>query len=155
MSGYHILRFEEIFEEKVTTRKGIVDYLEDGYVKFVYFKAGGERRTAFGTLKGGFIDRNFEYSDAPKDDKSRNSQKATDEMGYIKYYDLERHGFRMFKIDNNVYFKEFYRTLADLIEAYPKFRKEFSDYKRAKDELDTKPKGRMKKKNKGEEATEE
>lgn len=145
----------ELYEAKVNRRKDIVEYLEDGYVKFVYFKADGERRTAFGTLKRDFIDSNFEYSDAPDDDPSRNSQKATDEMGYIKYYDLEKHGFRMFKIDNNVYFKEFYQTLADLIEAYPRFGKEFSDYKRAKDELDTKPKGGAKKKNKDEEATEE
>lgn len=145
----------ELYEAKVNRRKDIVEYLEDGYVKFVYFKADGERRTAFGTLKRDFIDGNFEYSDAPDDDPSRNSQKATDEMGYIKYYDLVKHGFRMFRIDNNVYFKEFYQTLADLIEAYPKFRKEFSDYKRAKDELDTKPKGKVKKKNKGEDATED
>lgn len=135
MSGYHILSVEELFEEKITTRKSIVDYLEDGYVKFVYFKESGERRVAFGTLKDGFVDRNFEYSDAPKNDKSRNSQKATDKMGYIKYYDLIKHGFRMFKIDNNVYFKEFYETLDDLIEAYPKLARTLSRYRWAKDEV--------------------
>lgn len=131
---HYVMSARELFEAKVNSRKDIVEYLEDGYVKFVYFKADGERRTAFGTLKRDFIDNNFEYSDAPDNDPSRNSQKATDEMGYIKYYDLVKHGFRMFKIDNNVYFKEFYQTLADMVKAYPKLKNELSKYDIPSDE---------------------
>jgi hypothetical protein len=130
----HILTVRELYEEKIAKRKDIRELLEDGYVKFVYFKENNERRLAFGTLKQDFIDLNFEYSDAPSNDPVRNSEKATDEMGYIKYYDLVKHNWRMFKVSNDVYYKESFDTLSELMEAYPKLAPKLSKYKVPKSE---------------------
>lgn len=132
----HILSTQELYEEKISKKGDIIDYLENGYVRFVYFKENGDKRIAFGTLKKDFIDKNFEYSDAPKNDKSRNGEKAADKMGFIKYYDLVKHGWRMFKVSNKVFYKESFDTIDELEDAYPKLKGKLDRYKLPKSEAE-------------------
>ena len=131
---HKVLSSQELYEEKINKTSDILRRLKDGYVKFIYFKEDGDKRVAFGTLKDEFVDKNFEPSGVPEDDPSRNGEQAAEEMGFIKYFDLVKNGWRMFKVSNDVYFKEFYETLDDVEEAYPALKGKFRKYSVPKDE---------------------
>lgn len=82
-------------------RKEFQDKLRSGKVKFKYKKVDGKERTAIGTMDPKLMDLPEKKSQKEIDKaESANVKKRKLPADSVFYYDLEKKGFRSFKMDN-------------------------------------------------------
>lgn len=109
----YIEDYDMLFEKRILNRKEIIRELKNHYVKFIYYKKTGVKRTAYGTMKLSFIHRNYIFKGGNP------GVEAAKRMGYIVYFDLKRGTFRMFHMSRKVYLVKIYSRVKDIIAEKP------------------------------------
>ncbi len=71
------------------------DMMQDDIVHFMYSKASGEDRFAFGTRCPELIQK---YHGSPKEERTKSSEPTT-----FNYFDLQRRAWRSFRPENIIY----------------------------------------------------
>ena len=119
----HIKNCDELLlEKRILSKKEIIRELKTRYVKFVYYKKTGVKRTAYGTLKPKFIAKHYTFKGGNP------GVEAAKAMGYIVYFDLKRNMFRMFHLSRKVYLAKTYKTVKEIIDERPNLYKYIKKY---------------------------
>ena len=122
----YIEDYDMLFEKRILNKSEIVRELKNHYVKFIYYKKTGVKRTAYGTMKKSFIHRNYIFKGGNP------GVEAAKRMGYIVYFDLKRGTFRMFHMSRKVYLVKIYSRVKDIIQDKPvmyKYMRKFVPHK--------------------------
>ena len=119
----HVADSEELLlEKRILSKKEIVRELKTRYVKFVYYKKKGMKRTAYGTLKPKFIAKHYTFKGGNP------GVEAAKAMGYIVYFDLKRNMFRMFHLSRKVFLVKTYKTIKEILDERPNLYKYIRKY---------------------------
>lgn len=113
---------EAILEKRILNRKEIIRALKHHYVKFVYYKKKGVKRTAYGTLKKGFIAKHYTFKGGNPGVEAAKAQ------GYIVYFDLKRNMFRMFHLSRKVFMVKTYSKIKEILDERPNLYKHIRKY---------------------------
>lgn len=118
--------YDMLLEKRILKKTEITRELKNHYIKFIYYKKTGEKRTAYGTMKKSFIDKNYVFKGGNP------GVEAAKKKGYIVYFDLKRGTFRMFNMSRKVYMVKRYSRVKDIIFDKPnmyKYMRKFVPHK--------------------------